>query len=80
MAERVGDAQGAPSIEGVDMSLVGDEVMLTLIAREGAERGPLEGVARLLHEREPVVRSVAISRRRAHAVQLLGSNRRSRAG
>lgn len=62
------------AIEGVDMSLVGDGVMLTLIAREGAARSPLERLAQTLHQREAAVRSVAISRRRANAVQLLGSN------
>jgi 23S rRNA (uracil1939-C5)-methyltransferase len=63
---------GAPGLAGVDLAHVGDAVMVTLIADDGAPREPLERLAHALAQAEPGVTSVALSHRRANAVQLLG--------
>ncbi len=60
-------------LSGVDLALVDDAVMVTLIAPMTAAREPLVELARALAKRAPAVKSVAISRRRPGAVQLLGA-------
>jgi 23S rRNA (uracil1939-C5)-methyltransferase len=64
--------QGKPWLEGADIAVVDDAVMVTLIARPGADDPTLGTLADTLRAACPEVASIAVSRRAHGAVQLLG--------
>jgi 23S rRNA (uracil1939-C5)-methyltransferase len=60
------------ALDGVDLARIDDQLMVTLIAGEHASRAQVEALALQLREAQPAVTSVAMARRQADAVQLLG--------
>lgn len=61
------------ALQGVDVALVGEQLLVTLIASEMAEREALLSLARELQQAIPQVKGVAFVRRADEAVQLLST-------
>jgi 23S rRNA (uracil1939-C5)-methyltransferase len=62
-----------PLLAGVDVARAGEQLLVTLIAEEGAEEAPLAALADQLAARCPAIAGIACTRREAGAVQLLAS-------
>jgi 23S rRNA (uracil1939-C5)-methyltransferase len=66
----------APLLAGIDVARAGEQLLVTLIAEEGAGEAPLATLADQLAARCPAIAGIACTRREAGAVQLLASGHR----
>ncbi|HYQ27838.1 MAG TPA: hypothetical protein VER04_11485, partial [Polyangiaceae bacterium] len=66
-------AHATPALDGLDVRLVDDGVLATLIAPQGTQISDLERLARALRAETSEVRSVAASFREAGAATVLGT-------
>lgn len=73
VAQTLRELELGNGLSGVDLALVSEQVMVTLIAEQSATREAMARLASELRARCTEVVSVALSRRAKDAVQLLGS-------